>query len=219
MTAHNEGTPQKESHLLDNVFQDGQGNNSITAQDMRDFVASTRYLQPIGWEFILDDGQGDMTLVDGTPQQLKIYSYAPEELRYPSTFPDIWDKTEHKIAPLALNAFGIIRLSFSGVFTGGTAPHIDIWLDVGSNPIPPVGTGILGDYGSGSNVIYTDSPNFAKAQSDPQAFNFVVPLFSGADFQTNGGNFIIQSHLADIDISGITLTSAAIFVPNPAGEG
>ena len=47
-------TIRTEADLLDNLFQDGQPANSISAQDMRDFVKTARYLQPLGWEFMFD---------------------------------------------------------------------------------------------------------------------------------------------------------------------
>ena len=118
MSSHNTGTPRTEADLLENFFQDGQGNNSITAQDMRDFVASTRFLQPLGWEFRFDSEftTSNRQHLDSGPAPVlnKItFSGNPgEDLRYPSTFPDLWDGVNQKmVIPTFLNGFGIIRFS------------------------------------------------------------------------------------------------------------
>lgn len=221
MTSHDEGTPRTEAHLLENVFQDGQGNNSITAQDMRDFVASTRFLQPLGWEFRFDSQYDDsnlptsaLNLVDSNPVKVTFTANIGEDLRYPSTFPELWDTDDDKLVISGFgNGFGIIRLSCFGSYTGGTVPHLDLFVDVGSDPIAPAGTG------TASNVIYTDAAVFAKGAGIPQSFNWIIPLFGGSDFVTNGAHFIIQSHVADAVVWQFTLTAGAIMVPNPAGEG
>jgi len=217
MVDHNTGTPRTEANLLQNLFQDGQGNNSISAQDMRDFVASARYLQPIGWEFRFDSQytvSNKLTLAAGVPQKITFTAFEGEDLRYPSTFPEIWNNTDQKLDISDFSqGFGIVRLSLFGSYTGGTVPHLDFKIDVGSDPIAPAGGG------TASNVIYTDSPNFAKAADDPQAFNFIMPLFGGTEFVTNGAQFIIEADGANVDIWQAALTAAAILVPNPAGEG
>jgi len=220
MAAHNTGTPRTEADLLQNYFQDGQGNNAITAQDMRDFVASTRYLQPLGWEFRFDSQYttGSRHTLDSglpvVPSKITFTDNLGEDLRYPSTFPEIWDNANQKlIIPTFLNGFGILRLSLLAEYTGGTIPHLEIQIDVGSDPIAPAGGG------TASNVIYTDTQTFAKGSGDPQAFNWIIPLFGGSDFVANGAQFIIAAHSADVNVWQHTLTAAAVFVPNPAGEG
>ncbi len=214
-------TIRTELDLLDNLFQDGQPANSISAQDVRDLVVSARYLQPLGWEFRFDSQYGasgspggPRTLLDGIPNKVTFTSFPGEDLRYPSTFPEIWDDTDQKLDIASFSqGFGIIRLSFFGSYVGGTVPHIDFQVDVGSDPIAPAGGG------TASNIIYTDSPNFAKSAGDTQAFNFIMPLFGGSDFVANGAQFIITADNADVTVWNFTLTAGAILVPNPAGEG
>lgn len=217
MSQHNTGTPRTEADLLTNLFQDGQANNSITAQDMRDFVASARYLQPLGWEFRFDSqytSGSPNTLVDGVGEKVTFTANPGEDLRYPTTFPEIWDNAEQKLViPTFSNGLGLLRLSCFGVYTGGTVPHIDLQFDVGSDPIAPAGGG------TASNIIYTDSAVFAKGAGVVQAFNWIIPLFAGPDFVANGGHFIITSDSANCDVYQFTLTAGAILVPNPAGEG
>jgi len=219
-------TIRTEADLKNNIFPDNQAVGSITAQDMRDFVASTRYLQPLGWEFRFDSTFHDgnrHTVPDWSTsadnEKIEFSSNPGEDLRYPSTFPEIWDDTEQKVSiPGFLNSFGIIRLSLIGEYTGGTVPHLEMRLDVGSNPLVPAGTSTA-DTDPGTNIIYRDTQTFAKSAGDPQHFNWIIPLFGGSDFVTNGGHFIIQAHGADVEIWDHTITAGAIMVTNPAGEG
>ena len=221
MSSHNTGTPRTETDLLENFFQDGQGNNSITAQDMRDFVASTRYLQPLGWEFRFDSQfhTGNRhTIPEWTTaadyEKITFTNNVGEDLRYPSTFPELWDSVNQKLViPTFLNGFGIVRISTLSQYTGGTIPYLELQMDVGSDPIGPSGGG------TATNIIYHDSQPFAKSAGDPQWFNWVIPLFGGSDFVANGAQVVISAHNADAEIWDRTITAGAIMVPNPAGEG
>lgn len=219
-------TIRTEADLLNNIFPDNQAPGSITAQDMRDLVASTRYLQPLGWEFRFDSqytSGSPRALVDSTPEKVTFTDNPGEDLRYPSTFPDLWDGVNQKMALNSSfsNGFGIVRLSCLGSYTGGTVPHVDLWMDVGSDPI--VGGTLPNDpgtpsTGTASNVIYTSSLPFAKGAGEVMAFNWIIPLFAGSDFVTNGAQFIVQAHEANCNAWQFTMTSGAILIPNPAGE-
>jgi hypothetical protein len=222
MPQHNTGTPRTEADLLTNLFQDGQANNSITAQDMRDFVASTRYLQPLGWEFRFDSfytSGSPLALTDiggaGTPEKITFSNNPGEDLRYPSTFPEIWNTVTDRLDISGFaNGFGIIRVSCIASSPTASATHIEMLMDVGSDPIGPPP-----DTGTSSNLIYEDTRLFAKGNNVPQAFNWIVPLFGGSDFVANGGRLLLQSHGGDASAWQLTLTAGAILVPNPAGEG
>jgi hypothetical protein len=210
-------TIRTEADLKNNLFPDNQAAGSITAQDMRDLITSVRYLQPLGWQFRFDSQYTEgspLTLTADTPTKITFTDNPGEDLRYPSTFPELWDNANQKldISNFA-NGFGIIRLSFRGSYTGGTVPHIDLWIDAGSDPVAPAGGG------TASNIIYEGSEVFAKGAGTTQSFNYIVPLFGGADFVANGGQFIVQSHDANSTIWQVALTMGAILVPNPAGEG
>lgn len=200
------GTPRTEADLLANSFQDGQANNSITAQDMRDLVVSIpQWIENGGgWEFVYDTTTSLGPLVDETPTIVPISPNVGETLQFPAGF-QIWDSANNKILPPSLNSFGIVRLSFTGVYaSGGTAPHIDVWLDVGATPL------------SLANVIYKESAVFAKGAAEAQYFNFIVPLFAGADFLANGGTFVVQAHGSSvITLNNFSLTSARMFNPTP----
>jgi len=210
-----------EADLKNNIFPDNQAVGSITAQDMRDLVASTRYLQPLGWEFRFDSQfhtgnrhtvSNWATVADN--EKITFSANPGEDLRYPSNFPEIWDDVNEKLViPTFLNGFGIVRISTLAQYAGGTTPHLELQIDVGSDPIAPAGGG------TASNIIYRDTQTFARASGDPQAFNWIIPLFGGGDFVANGAHFIISAHDADVDIWDHTITAGAIMVPNPAGEG
>lgn len=218
-------TIRTEADLLNNIFPDNQAEGSITAQDLRDLTASARFLQPLGWEFRFDSEyttSNRRTLVDDTDVQLTFTDFPNEDLRYPSTFPEIWagdipvppqTLPQRLSIPTFINSFGVIRVSFFGEYTGNPnpLPHLDFIIDVGDDPVA------LG--GSTSNVIYSATKTFAKSADDPQGFNFIVPLFGGNDFVANGAAFIVKAHEANVDIWDLTLTAAAIMVTNPAGEG
>lgn len=213
-------TIRTEADLKNNIFPDNQAVGSITAQDMRDLVASTRYLQPLGWQFRFDSQYhtGNRQTLDSglpvVPAKITFTDNVGEDLRYPSNFPEVWDSTNQKLViPTFLNGFGIVRLSLFAEYSGGTTPHIEVQIDVGSDPIAPAGGG------TASNIIYTDTQTFARASGDPQSFNWIIPLFGGGDFVANGAHFIISAHAADVDIWQSTITAGAIMVPNPAGEG
>ena len=214
-------TIRTEVDLITNSFQDGQANNSISAQDMRDLVKSVRYLQPLGWEFRFDSQfhTGNRHTVsewtaNSDNEKITFSDNPGEDLRYPTTFPEIWDDVNEKLViPTFLNGFGVVRVSTLGQYTGGTVPHLELQIDVGSDPIAPAGGG------TASNIIYRDTQTFARSANDPQSFNWIIPLFGGGDFVANGAHFIVSAHDADIDIWDHTITAGAIMVPNPAGEG
>lgn len=210
-------TIRTEADLLNNIFPDNQADGSITAQDMRDFIVSARYLQPLGWEFRFDSQYTEsnpLSLAADTPTKVTFTDNPGEDLRYPSTFPELWNNTAQKmdISGFA-NGFGIVRFSFRASYPSGQPPHIDFWIDAGSDPIAPAGGG------TASNIIYEGSQLFAKLPGESQSFNFMIPLFGGADFVANGGQLIIQSHDSGCDVWQMAITMGAILVPNPAGEG
>lgn len=213
-------TIRTEADLL-NIFADNQAEGSITAQDMRDLISSTRYLQPLGWEFRFDSQFTTSNrhtisswVTDADNEKITFTNNPGEDLRYPSTFPELWDNTDQKMTiSTFLNGFGIVRLSTLGEYTGGTVPHLELIVDIGSDPLAPAGTG------TSTNIIYRDTQTFARASGEEQSFNWIIPLFGGPDFVANGAHFIIQAHDADVDIWQHTITVGAILVPNPAGEG
>ena len=211
-------TIRTEADLLNNIFPDNQADGSITAQDMRDLVASTRYLQPLGWQFRFDSQYTEgspLVVTNGNAAKVTFTDNLGEDLRYPSTFPEIWDNaTQKMVLPSSfLNGFGIVRLSFLASAANAASTHLDMWIDIGANPV--VGDGP----DNAVNRIYYDSPNFSKGNNTTQAFNFIVPLFAGQDFVDNGAQFAIQAEGSDVSIWQMVIAAGAVMIPNPAGEG
>ena len=197
-------TAKSKDSLQQTVFQDSQLPGSITASDMRDFVESVPawMLAGGGWEFVYDT-TSTLNINADTDTILTLDPDPAQTIRFPATFPDIWDDVNNKLIPPNLNDAGIVRLSFRGQYTGGTVPHIDIHLDVGTVPL------------NLAAVIYDSSQPFSKSQSDPQWFNFIIPLFAGQTFVDNGGTFIVHSHGAACTIDNVALSSFRIFAANP----
>lgn len=167
-------TVRTEPDLLDNLFQDGQADHSITAQDIRDLIVSVKYLNNHGYQFVLDSAYtsgAPRAITGGTRTQITIDGLA-ENRKHPTTAPNFWNTVTNKIEPPALDAFGFIRLAFTAKSSSDPDNYIDLELDIGGGLYP---------------VIYQDTSLFAKGATVDQSFNFVIPLFAGPDFVTNGG--------------------------------
>lgn len=198
-------TVRTENDLLTNLFQDGQADNSITAGDMRDLIESVKYLGmgAMSWEFVYDNDYNAVTpftVTDGTRAQITIAPNPGETLKYPPTAQSCWDSNDNKLQPPTQNGFGIIRLSFLAVPANANI-RFDVQLDVSA-------TGL-------GNTIYEQTSIFAKSAA-PESYNYIIPVFSGADFAANGGKFFVQPSGGNIDIYRTTLTVFKAFAPNPA---
>ena len=218
MSEHNTGTPRTSTDLLTNFFQDGQANNSITAQDMRDAVSSIPHISVQGWQFFFDVDAVDIgsakNITENIRTQVEIAPFVSEDLLYPPGSPLAWNSVldedssgiVNRINPQILNGFGLIRLSFA-CWQDSISTTFDLEFDVSA-----AGT---------DNTIYTSTEVFAKGtgSANLQHFNFVIPVFLGSDFSINGGRFYITPNGGDINCFQITLTLTQTFAPNPAGPG
>ena len=195
--------PRTEADLLTNFFQDGQGNNSITAQDFRDLIVSNKYLNHHGWEFDLDGEytSGSPLFCPGSVRTQVTIDAAFGNFGHPPNEAgnSFWDVTENKIVPNGLNNFGLVRLSLTANNVSGPTNHFHIQLDVGGGSFP---------------IIYEQVSVFAKG-TDPQTFNYTIPLFSGPDFQVNGGKFYIIPD-NDANVWQAAITSIALYIASPA---
>lgn len=188
-------TVRTEADLLTNVFQDGQPPGSIDPQDMRDLVVSTPYLAKTGWNFVLDNTYttgAHRIILAGVRTKVTIDG-ALENIGHP-TANVYWDTTTNKLIPSAINDFGIIKLSVRALSTAASTNRFEVELDVGG----------------GFPVIYEDTAIFAKGAGAEQAFNFVIPLFAGADFLTNGGEFYITPEF-DAEFWEFGLTATKVY--------
>ena len=184
---------------LQTIFADGQAEGAITPQDVRDLVVSSRYLANQGWEFVLDSAYtsgSPRAIAAGIRTQVTI-----DGITETSAHPvgsNFWNTTTNKLIPDGLNNFGIVRLAFTGQSTAASVNRFEVELDVNG----------------AAGVIFQDTAVFAKGAANPQNFNFIIPLFSGADFQANGGTFYVTP-LADATFHTFALTSVKIYGAAP----
>lgn len=184
---------------LQTIFADGQAEGAITPQDVRDFVVSSPYLANQGWEFVFDSAYtvgSPRTILASARTQVTI-----DGLTETSAHPvgaSFWNTTTNKLIPNGVNNFGMVRLAFTGQSTAASVNRFEVELDAGG-AFP---------------IIYQQTGVFAKGAGNPQNFNFIIPLFSGADFQANGGTFYITP-LADATFWTFALTSVQIYGAAP----
>jgi len=197
-------TIRLEADILANLFQDGQAPSSITAQDVRDLVVSSKYLANQGWDFHLDGTftvGSPKTILAGVRTQITIDG-ALGDFGHPlgdhNAF-HFWNTSSNKLIPDGLNNFGIVRLAMTGQSTAAPTNYFELELDVGG----------------ATPIIYQQTAPFLKGFGNPQNFNFTIPLFAGADFIANGGTFYITP-LADATFHTFAITSSKIYGASPA---
>jgi hypothetical protein len=198
---------------LFNIFRDGQPANSISAQDVRDLIVSAPYLQTAAWDFHLDGtytvsnkravtaGTRTLITIDGTAGNFG------HPLDSGGNHGEFWvhgggSPEDDFIQPSGLNDFGIVRLAFQGEHTAGAEAHIDVELDVGGGTFP---------------IIWEQTAVMIKGTNNPQWFNFTIPLFSGPDFQTNGGRLYITPS-QNCNFWNFAFTGARIYAASAAGN-
>lgn len=207
-------TIKSESDLLD-VFKDAQKAGSITANDVRDLVVSSKHLNTQGWQFHLDGlytEASPFALLAGVRHQITIdgvleTSGHPID---PSATPSLsfWNVTTNKVEPSGLNDFGFVRLAFTGASVGAGANRIEVELDVSALPNGTGSPMINGD------IIFQQTVELVKGAGVQQFFNFTIPLFAGPNFQTNGGIFYITA-VGDVNIWLKAITTSRLYTANP----
>jgi hypothetical protein len=185
---------------LQAIFADGQGPASITPQDMRDFIVSSPYLANQGWEFLFDSTYtvgSPRTILAAARTQMTIDGLA-EATGHPGGVQGFWNTSTNKIEPSALNDFGLCRIAFTAQSTAASVNRFEVELDTaGAFPI-----------------IYQQTGVFAKGAGNPQSFNFIIPLFAGADFLANGGIVYITPE-ADATFWTFAITSVRLYGAAP----
>ena len=199
--------PRTEEDLLRNLFQDGQANNSIGTHEFRDSIVSAKYLNGQAWTFDLDAEftypNPPMRIDAGIRTQLTNDAALEQQSSPPSQFDGqdaFWSSTENKIVPNGLNNFGMVRVAMTAESVSASTNNFDIELDVGGGSFP---------------IVWSQTGVFSKGAGNPQNFNFIIPLFSGPDFQENGGKFYITPE-SDADFWTIAITAVAIYIASPA---
>lgn len=196
-------TVRTEDDLLDNLFQDGQPDDSITANHVRDFVVSSKYLNLHGWDFHLDGTYvtgSRRTILAGARTQITIDGTG-EDIGHPvetHTADHFWNVSTNQIVPSAANDFGIVRFAMTGSSIAASTNRFEVELDVGGS----------------TGVIFQETGVFAKGSGADQWFNFTIPLFAGPDFVANGGTIFVTPE-SDADFWDFALTAVRVYAAMP----
>lgn len=197
-------TVRTETQLLEDLFQDGQPLNSISAQDVRDFIVTAKYLTGTGWDFHLDGTYtvgSPRTILAGVRTKITIDGVI-EDIGHPEIPHNgnhFWNPATNKLEPPNLNDFGIVRLAMVAQSTLQAVNRFEVEFDVGAGTYP---------------VIWQETAVFAKGAGAPQNFNFIMPMFAGPEFVTNGGEFYITP-LADATFWTFGITTTRTYLANP----
>ena len=170
-------TRRTRTDLLTNLFQDGQNNSSITAQDVRDLIVSVESIAGHFWEFWLDSTytvSSKRSVTGGARTQITCDGLFDNQFRPTFHNNNSWNTSTNIIQPVSEFDFYVIRFAISANSVNASANDFLIELDVGGS----------------TGVIYEEHGVFHKGTGD-QSFNFSLDVFVGSDFYTNGGTIYI----------------------------
>lgn len=196
------------SDLLTNLFQDGQQDKSISAQDVRDLIVSTMLSQH-GWQFVLDSQYTDvspLTLNAGIRTKLtndgllfSKKSDATELGLLAGTDVDLefspWNSTTNKIESSIADEMLHIQLAVTS-HTASPNNFLTADLDVGGT--------------TGSFLGQTKS--YVKGTGTENLFIYHWLAFIGADFVSNGADIYVTAD-SDADLHDIGLTISRNSIP------
>lgn len=195
-----------EAELL-TLFRDGQGNQQLSAQDMRDYIVSAKYLNGMGWEFHLD-GQytapnPPRAIAAAARTQVTIDG-AFGDFGHPSvghTNGHFWSTATNKVNATALNHFAIGRVSFTAYSDAAQTNRFEFEVDVTAGTFP---------------IIFQETGVFAKGAGagGEQTFNFIIPLFVGPEFLANGAKGFITPE-SDATFHTFAITIARVYIARP----
>jgi len=183
-------TIRTQNELLTQLFNDGQTNGSITAQDIRDFIVSIDSIQGHQWDFHLDSTYtfgSKRAIAAGVRTKMTCDGVLDTQSSHGSEF---WDTGTNRLVPGTVGEWGMVRMAVTGWSDVAITNRFELELDVGG----------------GAGVIFQETGVFAKGNSTAQSFNFAIPLFSGADFVANGGEFYITP-LSDASFWQVAITT------------
>lgn len=168
-------TVRSYSDLTGTLFADGQGNGEITAQDMRDLIATAWSLS--GWGSYEDTQYSSGSPWQPTPGQ---WNSMPNNAgnsitsQVPLDVSSFYDESTGKIT--GRNGDGLaITAEFIAVPTSPTTTFLDFAFNIG---------GSLGPLGDGR--IYQRTLSFPKGQGEARVHSFTVVGFTLDTWETNG---------------------------------
>lgn len=196
-------TVRTEEVLLNSLFRDGQADNSITAQDMRDLIVSTKYLNGHGWDFHLDGTYTEAsprTILAGVRTQVTIDGSA-QDVGHPvltHSSAQFWNQVTNSINPPNLNDLGMARFAVTAASATSTN-YLEVELDVGAGAFP---------------VIWNETAVFSKGAGIPHSFNFNMLLFAGPEFVANGGKIYLTPQ-NDTTFWNFAITATRLYLAKP----
>ncbi len=199
-------TVRTRTALLEQLFQDGQAINSITAQDMRDLIISLRDNQWQAWAFYVDgtaisQGTAQAFSADTRAKLLCNGASALTQIGQIGRMTGIWDTDESRFEPLLNHGYDL-RISFKAqTSTGGGNNYFVLDLDIGAGGI---GTG---------PIILADTRPLIKGAGVEHNYVFSWPLFALAPFPANFGSLFLESNVA-LDIWDVRIYISHIYAPN-----
>lgn len=182
------------------IFQDLQAAGAITAQDVRDFIVSSKYLNSQGWEFHLDGTYTDVsprTILAGVRTKVTIDGAAgdfghPSEAHIDGHF---WDTVNNRVNASGLNNFALGRFAVVAQSVSAPTNQFELEIDVGAGSFP---------------IIYQETAVLAKGAGNDQNFNFSIPLFVGPEFLSNGAEAYITPE-SDMEFHTHALTIIRLY--------
>lgn len=163
------------------IFEDAQAAGSITAQDVRDFIVSSQFLNSQGWDFHLDGeytSASPRTILAGVRTKVTIDG-AIRDKGHPNLLHSdghVWNISSNKIIPDALNSFYMVRFAVTAQSVSAPTNRFELEADVGAGTFP---------------VIHQQTAILAKGAGIDQNFNFPMQLFVGDEFLANGAELYI----------------------------
>jgi hypothetical protein len=182
------------------IFEDAQAAGSITAQDVRDFIVSSQFLNSQGWEFHLDGlytPASPRTILAGVRTKVTIDA-ALGDFGHPNLIHadgHFWNTSSNKVIPDALNSFGLGRFAVVAQSVSASVNRFEFEVDVGAGTFP---------------VIFQDTAVLAKGAGVDQNFNISIPLFVGPEFLANGAEMYLTP-LADMEFHTHALTIVRLY--------
>lgn len=188
-----------EEFLINTSFRSGARD-----RDLRDLCASSKFLNGDGWEFHLDSQftpSSPRTILAGVRTQITING-GLADLGHPrKTHADghFWDTTLNKVVATGLNNFATGRFAVTAQSVTAPTNRFEFEVDVVTGTFP---------------IIFQQTANLIKPAGTDQSFNFVVPLFVGPDFLTNGAKGFITP-LNDMEFHTFALTINRTYIAAP----
>lgn len=152
-----------------------------TATDVENILKELRDQDPTGWCYysdvtyassgateldIVSTGSGTQILCDG---DTTLETQSPRDMSS-----SLWNTSTNKIVPINTNDFYLIRLNFTVSTSTGTLNFMEVDLDIGGS----------------QGIIWSNTETIDNSTSE--SFSFLMPVFTGSTFLSNGGTIYLK---------------------------